>query len=720
MQIFVKVLSGRTLVLSVEPSYTLEQLKCHIEVREGIPAELQRLIFAGKQLENQRTLAEYGVDRESTLHLVLRSRPSPKKAPTSNVKAGLTIDTDSLPSIPSFSRDPSPATVERVLDVIRRNVHVPYPNSHKAKSKQQEMDQDENAASGTWVSELIEVESSQPPYVTPPRSPPLKMALESRRSAHSQSPSTLPAYDQTCSASPPASCLSPASLSSPHFSPPAKRAAATCVTFDSIDDSANFLNHCTKYRPDFNGFQISYHGDTDIGSLRENQDSHFFVKKDGRTVVMGVFDGHGQEGRMVSQVAKATMEAFFSSDKNMRALKLEPNRVMKEVFALAQQSIKDALIKSLTARGYELREKEGYLVIVRKGSHSKEGDEVLVTGGTTASVMAVIDGEQLVVANVGDSHGYIGGITNDIYEVENTGPQNTVPKFYAIRVTADHTPTNPAEVAKMNPKAPLRFVYHLLNRGARQCPDLYVSPSTSVTAKSAPTTSTDMASTTTTTTTTQPSTGSLAGSSNATVPSSSGFSPLQRTLSLVSRNASNQHPSAPSAGAASAAAGGRPRWVTGGVSKLQVNVPPPGAYYKSVRKEWATYVTSKATTQFSDSLTMTRSLGDFYLQSLGLSSEPEVMTCRLHPCHRVLVLASDGLWDNWHYQDLFKMLLKPEYVVSQRVEDAVSRVMMLNRSFAKEHFGDNTDNTTVLIAYLQAPSSPSNSPVASSGSKPNK
>eukprot|EP00743_Colponemidia_sp_Colp-15_P008549 GILK01009304.1.p1 GENE.GILK01009304.1~~GILK01009304.1.p1 ORF type:complete len:714 (+),score=84.84 GILK01009304.1:67-2208(+) len=711
MQIFVKVLSGRTLVLSVEPTYTLEQLKCHIEVREGIPAELQRLIFAGKQLENQRTLADYGVDRESTLHLVLRSRPSPKKAPTNNVKASLTIETDSLPSIPSFSRDPSPATVERVLDVIRRNVHVPYSNSHKANSKQQEVDQDENATSGSWVPELIEVENHQHAYVTPPRSPPLKMALESRRPSHHQASSALPAYDQTCSASPPASCLSPAPLSSPHFSPAAKRAAATCVTFDSIDDSANFLNHCTKYRPDFNGFQISYHGDTDIGSLRENQDSHFFVKKDGRTVVMGVFDGHGQEGRMVSQVAKATMESFFASDKNMRALKLDPNRVMKEVFALAQQSIKDALIKSLTARGYELREKEGYLVIVRKGSHganAKECEEVLVTGGTTASVMAVIDGEQLVVANVGDSHGYIGGITNDVYEVENTSPQSSVPKFYAIRVTADHTPTNPAEVDKMNPKAPLRFVYHLLNRGARQCPDLYLSPSSSDTTSTTTTTTVDMASTS------QPFNGPLAGSSNATVPSSSGFSPLQRTLSLVSRNASNQ-----SAGAAAGSGGGRPRWAHGGSHKLQMNVPPPGAYYKSVRKEWATYVTSKASTQFSDSLTMTRSLGDFYLQSLGLSSEPEVMTCRLHPCHRVLVLASDGLWDNWHYQDLFKMLLKPEYVVSQRVEDAVSRVMMLNRSFAKEHFGDNTDNTTVLIAYLQAPPSPSNSPVASSGFKSN-
>lgn len=134
-----------------------------------------------------------------------------------------------------------------------------------------------------------------------------------------------------------------------------------------------------------------------------------------------------------------------------------------------------------------------------------------------------------------------------------------------------------------------------------------------------------------------------------------------------------------------------------------------GKYHKNVRREWATRVSTPMTDRFPlDALAFTRSLGDLHLHTYGVSHVPDVRTHVLSTTTATvcLVLATDGVWDNWTYEDVTKFVLDPSCLLAlDKTDEGATRItkafMERNAIYAKRNFGElQSDNATAILVYL--------------------
>ncbi|CAM9856321.1 unnamed protein product [Scytosiphon promiscuus] len=449
---------------------------------------------------------------------------------------------------------------------------------------------------------------------------------------------------------------------------------------------------------------------TDIGGMSENQDNCFIWRHEpSGSFVIGVLDGHGRDvGRLAAHVVQEFMQDWLT--RRWAEVKENPAEAFRTLFREAHESMLLSFREHLQGLGWNVKDNGGYLMKRRSLTQPWS----CVHGGTSATLVALVEGRTLYTANVGDSSALLamqgrrvevddlmqhsfwkdgGGEMEACREPGTVGDPALIPAraedgfpCQTLLVTADHSPESVREFERM------RFTHPSNANGGRPP----VAPNSTGGGNGG---------------------GGRWGGTAGHIGNGGSNNQQQQQQQQQQTGLSFRLPSllvvydSPSSN----------KLKCSPVFDVDIKGTPrvtnKGRYYKNVRKEWASLVATPLSARFQDALAFTRSIGDFHLQTYGVSHVPDVMSLDLQQLfHReqggdvpdqmlvCLVAASDGVWDNWLYADVSAFFLNPERAAEVIKTNSAERVteafMRENARRANANFGSQADNATCVACYL--------------------
>ncbi len=427
---------------------------------------------------------------------------------------------------------------------------------------------------------------------------------------------------------------------------------------DSTDSTSSNLDDDRSIR-----MAVFCSGATDCGGMKRNEDEYFIWQNKNceNVVLLGVFDGHGSDAGVVASRATKRFTSQWMDEKWPEMAK-NPEEGFRTMFVACHDYLRKSFDEYLSSEGLEVRQFRDYLV-KRK---SPREPWMNVHGGTTATIVVICDGKRVISANVGDSSALMiskgrnvtqeGVAQQPSKEFCLDGEASEMSRYSTSAINNEMTSStteNDSWLIMTEEHSPENCDEYIRFRDSHPSP---LDPS------------------------------------------------VPRILMVYDMpHPVNKYECNP---------------IYGVSDEGKLYITGKGGYYKNVRHEWASLICTPRGEMHQSALAFTRSLGDFQLHRYGVVAEPSVQEYTVDVLYgkderensvACIIVCSDGIWDNWLYEEVSDFFFDDDAVQSVRKMGSCDHIMAkfieANSVRAKQNFGAHADNATAIASYILISSS---------------